>query len=306
MRHIKYTNSANFRCLEHLRETFMDLYLIHVGREVCVPEHTCGPHCREEYIIHFVLSGKGIFQTHGITYHVGANQMFLIHPDEEIFYQADKEEPWSYCWVGFNGIIAKKLLTNCGFSKKTPVLPVNHIEVAQSYIAQMLDASHLTFNHEIKRNAFLLSLFSHLLDSHQDLNTSAKKQYEHNSNIYVTQAIDYIELHHPLGINVSDIAEYIGISRAYLNRTFQKELGISVQRFLVDFRLHKAANLLVSSNASINEVADAVGYDDALSFSKAFKKKFNFSPKNFREHKDIVRHYHEKQPGDNQQDFFDA
>lgn len=304
MRHVKYTNSANFRCLEHLRETSMDLYLIHAGKEECFAGHTCPPHTREEYIIHFVLSGKGTFKTHGITYHLQANEMFLINPDEEISYQADNDDPWYYCWVGFNGIMTKKLLNSCGFSKKTPVLPINNVEMALSYVSQILDASHLTFNHEIKRKAFLLSLFSHLIDSYQDLNTSSKNKYEHNSNIYVAQAIDYIELHHSLGINVSDIADYIGISRAYLNRTFQKELGLSVQRFLVDFRLHKAANLLVSSNASVNEIADAVGYDDPLAFSKAFKKKFNFSPKNFREHKDIVRHYQEKQPGDNQQDFY--
>ena len=304
MRHVKYTNSANFHCLEHLSETSMDLYLIHVGKETCSPGHAYGPSGRDEYIIHFVISGKGIFTTHGITYHLKANEMFLIRPDEDIFYQADTEDPWSYFWIGFNGIMTKKLLNSCGFSKKSPVLPIANIETVKSLVSQILDASHLTFSHELKRKAFLLALFSYLIDSHQDLNASSKNKYERNSNTYVVQAIDYIKQHHSLGINVSDIADYIGISRAYLNRTFQKELGISVQRFLVDFRMHKAANLLVSSNSSINEIADAVGYDDALAFSKAFKKKFNFSPKNFREHKDIARHYKEKQLVDHQQDFY--
>ena len=304
MRHVKYTSSASFHCLEHLSETSMDLYLIHVGKEVCTSSQPFGPSCRSGYFIHFVISGKGIFSTHGVTYHLKANQMFLIRPDEEVFYQADKEEPWSYLWIGFNGIMSKKILNSCGFSKKSPVLPITNIETVQSLVSRILDASHLTFSHELKRKAFLLALFSDLIESYQDLNNSAKNKYEHNSNTYVTQAIDYINLHHSLGINVSDIADYIGISRAYLNRTFQKELGISVQRFLVDFRLHKAANLLVSTNSSINEIADAVGYDDALAFSKAFKKKFNFSPKNFREHKDIARHYKEKQLVDHEQDFY--
>ena len=118
MRHVKYTNSANFHCLEHLSETSMDLYLIHVGKETCISSHTCGPSCRDEYIIHFISSGKGIFTTHGITYHLKANEMFLIRPNEEVFYQADKEEPWSYFWIGFNGIMTKKILNSCGFSKK--------------------------------------------------------------------------------------------------------------------------------------------------------------------------------------------
>ena len=37
MRNVKYTDSAQFRCLEHLRGTYMDLYLIHCGLEHCLP-----------------------------------------------------------------------------------------------------------------------------------------------------------------------------------------------------------------------------------------------------------------------------
>ena len=54
-----------------------------------------------------------------------------------------------------------------------------------------------------------------------------------------------------LSPNVTDIADYIGISRTYLNHVFQKELGISSQKFLMDFRLHKAASLLTSSDLPV-------------------------------------------------------
>ena len=108
-------------------------------------------------------------------------------------------------------------------------------------------------------------------------------------------AIDYIKWNHNRGINVTDIADYIGISRTYLNHVFQKELGVSSQKFLMDFRLHKAANLLISSDLPVTEVSSQVGYDDSLAFSKAFKKKFGLSPKNYRNHKETMLHFSEKQ-----------
>ena len=114
--------------------------------------------------------------------------------------------------------------------------------------------------------------------------------------MYVEQAIDYIKWNHSHGINVTDIADYIGISRTYLNHIFQKELGISSQKFLMDFRLHKAANLLISSDLPVAEVSAQVGYDDSLAFSKAFKKKFELSPKNYRSHKEKMEQFTEKQP----------
>ena len=90
------------------------------------------------------------------------------------------------------------------------------------------------------------------------------------------------------GIGVSEIADAIGISRAHLNHVFQKELNISIQRFLIDFRMHKAANLLVSTTMSIKEISDLVGYNDQLVFSKAFKNKFGMSPKNYRASTDEI------------------
>lgn len=57
MRNVKYTDSVNFRCLEHLRETSLDISLIHAGKEDCEPSHICSG-TRDEYILHFIFSGK--------------------------------------------------------------------------------------------------------------------------------------------------------------------------------------------------------------------------------------------------------
>lgn len=123
MRTITYTDSAQFQCLEHLREAFMDLYLVHCGIEHCKPGQFFGPSFRDEYIIHFVLEGKGSYMVGGITYFLTINQMFLIYPGEEIRYGADSDEPWTYAWIGFNGIRAESTLRNCGFSRQCYVLP---------------------------------------------------------------------------------------------------------------------------------------------------------------------------------------
>ena len=108
-------------------------------------------------------------------------------------------------------------------------------------------------------------------------------------------AIEYIKDMYQKGIGISDIADNIGISRAYLNSSFQKELGMSAQTFLIDYKMHKAASLLVSTSLSIKEVSNSVGYEDQLVFSKAFKKKFGMSPKTIRRLKKPSINYDEKQ-----------
>ena len=65
----------------------------------------------------------------------------------------------------------------------------------------------------------------------------------------------------------------------------------------------KAANLLVSTNDTIKEISRAVGYEDQLAFSKAFKKKFEMSPKNYRTFRGTTVLYNEKQLTDHKEDF---
>lgn len=298
MKNVKYTNSVQFRCLENLHESFVDLYLVHCGIEHCVPQHTYGPSMRQEYIIHFVLSGKGSYTVNGITYYLTENQMFLICPDEEIFYAADGEDPWVYAWVGINGIRAESSLKKCGLSKQSYVFPFKNPDYLVEQITNMLNTSQLTFANDFKRNSHLLMLLAFLMENYNTINQSKKthkSEHDYGDNIYVEQAIAYIKHNHSFGINLSDVADYVGISRTYLNQIFQKALGISSQKFLMDFRLHKAANLLISTELSITDVSESIGYEDSLAFSKAFKKKFGLSPKNYRNHEDSLDLFHEKQ-----------
>ena len=83
-------------------------------------------------------------------------------------------------------------------------------------------------------------------------------------------------------IKVNDIANYIGINRSYLTTLFKKKLNVSPQQYLVTFRLQKAAELLKTTNMNITEIADAIGYESPLTFSKMFKQTYGVSPLHYR------------------------
>lgn len=285
MQTVKYTNTPSFHCLEDLREPPIDIALVHMGKEVCKPYHAfSGVH--DEYIIHFVLSGHGFYSVNGNTQSLDPGQMFLIYPGESVVYCADKNVPWTYVWVGFNGVGVDTILKNCGFSKSHLVLPAPDI---QSYIHcfdDFFEHISLSFSDRLYRESVLLKLIAILSEHHTQLmvnNDLVKTDY--GDNEYVNLAIDYINEMYRQNISVIDIAEKVGITRSHLNHSFQKELNVSVQKFLIDFRMHKAANLLINTTLTVKEISSQVGYQDQLVFSKAFKKKFGMSPKNYRNYK---------------------
>ena len=82
---------------------FSDLSLSFCGYADCQPGYSFGPAVRPNYIIHYILNGKGTFQIGDSVYPLKKGEGFLIEPDVLTYYQADQNDPWTYLWVGFTG-----------------------------------------------------------------------------------------------------------------------------------------------------------------------------------------------------------
>ena len=96
------------------------------------------------------------------------------------------------------------------------------------------------------------------------------------------KAIAYISANYSYPITVEDIAGYVGLSRSHLFRSFEKVMEKSPKEYLTSFRIKQACNLLEHSDLSITAIANSVGFENNLYFSKAFHKAKGMSPKNYR------------------------
>lgn len=108
------------------------------------------------------------------------------------------------------------------------------------------------------------------------------------SKYYLEWAFAYIDQNFHNEITVADIADSCKIHRNYLCRIFREHLGISPQEFLITFRLRKAVQLLRTTNLSIKDIGNAVGYPNQLHFSRAFKNVYGMSPKQWRSSQKLV------------------
>ena len=99
----------------------IELSIFNCGIERCAPGQTWGPGIRDHYLIHLVLSGKGVFEVGGRTWEVSQGQLFFARPSQLIRYTADEQQPWEYSWVGFNGACAHKLAAQLPFTDDSPV-----------------------------------------------------------------------------------------------------------------------------------------------------------------------------------------
>ena len=110
-----------------------------------------------------------------------------------------------------------------------------------------------------------------------------EKQEQRHSSSYTDQCKAYVHRHYREKIYLEDIAGMLGISASYLSRTFKRETGVSLQEFINDVRVERAANLLIYSEESLPGIAEYVNFPSQSYFGKIFKQKMNMTPKQYRE-----------------------
>ncbi len=84
-----------------------------------------------------------------------------------------------------------------------------------------------------------------------------------------------------VGFDVEQFSKELGVSASQLYRKIKGISGLSPNEFIRTYRLKKAAQMILESNLTVSEVAYQVGFNDALYFSKCFKKQFGTSPSKY-------------------------
>jgi two-component system, response regulator YesN len=102
-----------------------------------------------------------------------------------------------------------------------------------------------------------------------------------NNSEIVETAKRYIELNYTKEISLEEIAGHVSVSSFYLSRIFSKREGMTYKDYLIKLRMERAKQLLKEGRKSIKEISMDVGYVDQNYFSRAFKKYYNKSPKEF-------------------------
>lgn len=233
---------------------------IQFGYEKCDPSHSYGPAVRTHWLIHFVISGCGIFEIDGKIYNVRAGDIFIIPPMIETYYEADCQNPWYYSWIGFDADASVKL----PFSK-----PVLACPEASSVFENMRFCSE----YDAGKSEYLAGCVWQLI-------ALISERGKHKPD-YIDKALSCIHSEYTNNITVGEIATRLNLDRSYFSTLFQKRMGVSPAKYLRNYRLSKAAELMTRYGEKPAVAANSVGFYDLFHFSKAFKERYGVSPRKY-------------------------
>lgn len=212
-------------------------------------------------MIHYIESGKGTLEKNGAIYEVTAGHAFVINKGEVATYTADKDDPWFYRYISFEGELA-------GDFKVLPSV----FETSPDFFRKVCDVANMTCKRESKLAALLFEWHSELCAGENVAITD-----------YVEAAIQYIDSNYMFDIKVKDIAKALFISRGYLGRCFKNATGKSVQEYIIEVRISHAKKYL-SQKMTVTECAAACGFGNVSNFSVLFKKHTGVSPAKYKKY----------------------
>lgn len=270
-------------------ENFLDLRLYQYGWEQCAPLHSFGPFVRNHYLFHYVISGQGIMDwtdRDGVKreYRLEADQGFLICPGQVSTYAADKNRPWKYAWLEFDGLRVGEYVESAGLGLTQPVYTPQTTAQGQSlrdtmlYITEHSDASSL---HLIGHLFLFLDKLIQTSSTRRSLRGVRLKDF------YIQEAITYMEQNYQRDLSVEELAGVCKLNRSHFSKLFKDSMGCPPQEFLIRLRLSKAADMMKGTSQSIGSIAVRCGYPNQLHFSRAFKKRYGVPPREWRNQNQI-------------------
>ena len=100
---------------------------------------------------------------------------------------------------------------------------------------------------------------------------------------FVKRAAEYVKEHYSdQELSVEVVCKALGVSTSYFSTVFQKETGKTFVKYLTEFRMEKAAELLLTKEEKTYLIAQKAGYSDPNYFSYVFKRQFGVPPSKYR------------------------
>jgi AraC-like DNA-binding protein len=242
--------------------------------------HTCvRPRGCPETIFIYCAEGRGWCEITGRRHEVARNQLLVIPAGTPHTYGAGPEQPWTIHWFHAMGTNLPHYLDRLGVSSARPVVSLGGDPQLFSLFADLLEGLQHGFA------PIHLIYAAHTLTHLMGLVLRHKEEFwpgESSGRERIEKSIVFMTSHLRERLTVASLAAVANLSRSHFTTLFHRVTGYAPLNYLNHLRMQRAVELLSSTNWSIKQISDHLGFLDQFYFSRAFTKMHNHSPSEHR------------------------
>lgn len=227
------------------------------------------------YQIVYTLSGQGFLSYLGKDYILSTGNYFILDCRKPHYYYTYSDEPWVHHGLQFNGHQMPSIF--------------QYLLQLDSVVGLLPDTAAINQIHENLKKAATSGLASADIIINQLLNDLLCKillcnQVTSRSQLSskISEVCDYINSNYRLIRSIDDIAQNCFISKYYMCHEFKRQTGKTISTFLKEKRLYEARLLLIQTDFSVADIAEAAGFDSLNYFFSVFKENEGITPLQYR------------------------
>lgn len=254
-----------------------DMPVVFLGTQRSISSDNLLPHNHDYYELNYLTSGRTNMKLNDLLLHYEAYDFVLIPPQMPHHLYCAKNELYNNYTISFSG--EPQYLSG--------IFPENHVVKLHDYdgALQFLcsEVFRLQTNYGMENaelfNAYLNLILLHLRRGNA-MDTLSLQVREEDP---VDRAVRFINeniMCRPLSVRT--VADEVKLSPTYFTRLFQRRIGVSPMKYIIEAKMAQAKRMLTEDGGSIREISEALFYENQLYFSRQFSKETGLSPRKYR------------------------
>jgi AraC-like DNA-binding protein len=227
-------------------------------------------------LVIFVLKGHLHIEIEESNYIAKAGQIILIDCNKSHTYYCDK-----YCdfiFMHFSGNNSMEITNHLIYQNHGPLFDSDEVLTLFNELDTLITLiDHKRIISEVALSQVVYKCICILQSSNEVFTTRSSDVTK-----IITQAIYYIKNHITEMIRLSDLAEHVNMSSYYFAHIFKNEMKIPPIEYIAQMKINYSKTQLTTTNSSIQEISDYLGYSSCSSFINAFRSRVGISPKRYR------------------------
>lgn len=226
------------------------------------------------YVFEYVVKGVGHIETPEEKYTVTEGDFYFLNKLRYHIYYSDPDNPYEKIFIVLKGSFVDFLVSNY-LSNDSVYIKKCNLNGHMMHIINLLSRDG-PINYD-RLAISVLELFQQVFPQPYRTKQSSTRVPEMVKN--------YIDAHITENITLDDISSALYISKSHIERAFKKEYGQTPIAYWASQRIMQVASMLETTNYSLSEIAQMLGFSDVKYMSKSFKKIKGKTPTEYRREK---------------------
>ncbi len=272
-----YRESSDFATLINYR-------ILRAGHIITAPDFFIKRDSVAGHEFIFCLRGNGWIGIQANKFKVNAGELVWLPVRLPHEHYPDRDNPWEIQWIRVDGDKLNNVMNFLNITDK-PVFQVKKDrDLAEIFAALFAQMQESTLIADIQCDILLAKLIFMMIESRND-EIKTKPNNIHRS---LHKLIFHIQSHYNDEWDIPRFMRYCQVSKSQLFTLFNMTFHQSPMKWLKNYRLSQSKRLLVDTGENIATIAQQVGYNDPLHFSRDFRKATGVSPSDFRKQEKLL------------------